>query len=164
MQTRIEGFTLRFAEEKDAGIILELIRELAEYEKLLTNVEATEETLKESLFRQNVTKTIIAKYYDKTVGYSIFFYNFSSFLGRLGIYIEDLYVKPEFRGKGFGETIFAFIAKLAVERKCGRLEWACLDWNKPSIAFYERMGATAMNDWAMYRIAGEGLERLAREF
>jgi GNAT superfamily N-acetyltransferase len=145
-RTRIDGFTIRFAEEKDAAIIFSMVKELAEYEKLLDSLEATEEILRESLFKCGVAETLIGEYKGKPVGYAIFFHNFSSFVGRIGIYIEDLYVKPQLRGKGFGEAMFMFIAKLAVERKCGRLEWSCLDWNTPSIGFYQKMGAIRMNE------------------
>jgi GNAT superfamily N-acetyltransferase len=164
IQTRIPGFTLRFAEEKDAGTIFGMAKELADYEKLLDGFEATEEQFKESLFQQGVAETLIGEYAGKSVGYAIFFHNFSSFLGRIGIYIEDVYVKPEMRGRGFGEAMFTFIAKLAVERKCGRLEWSCLDWNKPSIAFYEKMGAKRLDEWTMYRLAGRDLEQTAGKF
>ena len=145
IQTRIEGFALRFAAEKDVATIFSMIKELAEYEKLLDRLEATEEILRESLFQSDVVETLIGEFKGKPIGYAIFFHNFSSFKGRLGIYIEDIYVKPELRGKGFGEAIFTFIAKLAVERLCGRLEWACLNWNTPSIAFYKKMGAIPMD-------------------
>lgn len=159
--TLIDGFTISFAEEKDAGIILNLIKELAEYEKLLDRLEATEEIIKESLLKNGVAETLIGLYKQKPVGYAIFYHNFSSFTGRIGIYIEDLYVKPEVRKKGFGEAIFSYIAKIAVERKCGRLEWACLDWNKPSIKFYKKLGAIPMDEWTTYRLAGENLEKIA---
>jgi GNAT superfamily N-acetyltransferase len=164
IRTRIDGFTIRFAEEKDAEIIFNMVKELAEYERLLDSLEATEELLGESLFHRGVAETLIGEYRGKPVGYAIFFHNFSSFAGRLGIYVEDLYVKPAMRGKGFGETMFAFIAKLAVERRCARLEWSCLDWNKPSIAFYGKMGAVSLDEWTMYRLTGKSLEKIAREF
>jgi GNAT superfamily N-acetyltransferase len=164
IRTRIDGFTVRFAREKDTAVIFHMVKELAEYEKLLDSFEATEELLTESLFHRGAAEALIGEYDEKPVAYGIFFHSFSSFTGRIGIFIEDLYVKPEMRGKGFGETIFAFIAKLAIERKCGRLEWSCLDWNTPSIAFYKRMGAVPLDDWTMYRLTGKNLEKLAREF
>lgn len=164
IQTRINGFTLRFAEEKDTSTIFQMIKELAEYEKLLDRLEATEELLRETLFHRGVTETLIGEYKGNPVGYAIFFHNFSSFMGRLGIYIEDIYVKPELRGNGFGEALFTYIAKLAVERKCGRLEWSCLDWNVPSIAFYKKMGAVSMDEWTVYRLTGEKLAKMAGEF
>jgi GNAT superfamily N-acetyltransferase len=164
IQTRIEGFTIRFADEKDVGTIFDMIRELAEYEKLLDGFEMTEERLKKSLFHGGVAETLIGEYKQKPIGYAIFFHTFSSFAGRIGIYIEDIYVKLEMRGKGFGETMFAFIAKLAVERQCGRLEWSCLNWNTPSIVFYKKMGAAPLDDWMMYRLTGKKLSKIAREF
>ncbi len=164
IQTRIDGFTVRFAKKEDAKIIFNMIRELAEYEKLLDHFEATEELVQESLFRRNVAETLIGEFKHEPVGYAIFFYNISSFLGRIGIFIEDLYVKPEMRGKGFGKVMFSFIAKLAVERNCGRLEWACLDWNKPAITFYKKMNAVPLEDWTIYRVVGEDLKELANSF
>jgi len=163
VKTRINGFTIRFAKGNDARIVLDMVRELAAYEKLVENLEATEERFCESLFQRDVAETLIGEYEGKPVGYAIFFHNFSSFTGRIGLYIEDIYVKPEMRGKGFGQAIFAYIAKLAVERKCGRLEWSCLDWNKPSIAFYEKMSAKRLENWTMYRLSGEALQRMARK-
>jgi len=162
--TKVDEFMIRFAEEKDVGIIFGMIKELAAYEKLLDDFEATEELLHESLFQRNVAETLIGEYDQEPVGYAIFFHNISTFTGRIGIYIEDLYVKPPMRGKGFGEAMLTFIAKLAVERKCARLEWSCLDWNKPSIAFYKKMDAVALDDWTMYRVAGKSLKKLACEF
>ncbi|PNT91098.1 GNAT family N-acetyltransferase [Clostridium thermosuccinogenes] len=162
--TRIDGFKLRFAEEKDVGILLEMIKELAVYEKLLDEVTATEEILKDSLFHRKVAEAVIAEYEDKPVGYIIFFHNFSTFTGRPGIYLEDLYVRPEMRGKGLGKIMLAFLAKLAVERKCARFEWVCLDWNTPSIGFYKRMGAVPMDEWTIYRLTGSKLSELADEF
>ncbi len=162
--TRIDDFTIRFAEEKDNETVFSMIRELAEYEKLLPTLEATEELLRESLFQRRGAETLIGEYQQNPVAYAIFFHNFSSFAGRIGIYIEDIYVKSEMRGKGFGEAMFAYIAKLAVERKCGRLEWSCLDWNKPSIEFYERMGAEPLDKWTTYRLAGKNLTKIASGF
>ncbi len=159
-ETRINGFTIRFAEENDTKEIFRMVEELAMYEKLLEGFEATEDILREALFHHGAAETLIAEYNRKPIGYAIFFQTFSSFLGRIGIYIEDIYVKPEMRGKNFGEALFAFIAHLTVKRKCGRLEWSCLNWNKPSIAFYEKMGAKRLNDWSMYRLSGDALERL----
>ncbi|HLN45576.1 MAG TPA: GNAT family N-acetyltransferase [Candidatus Sulfotelmatobacter sp.] len=164
IQTRVDGFTIRFAKKEDVGIVFDMIKELAVYEKLLDNFEATEDLLQEALFKRNVAETLIGEYKHEPVGYAIFFYNISSFLGRVGIFVEDLYVKPEMRGKGFGETMLSFVAKIAVERNCGRLEWACLDWNKPSIAFYKKMNTVVLEDWTMYRVAGKSLRKLADNF
>jgi len=160
-QTRNSKFQLRFAEEKDVSLILSLIKELAEYEKLLHEVVTTEEILKESLFERKVAEVIIVEYEGNPIGYALFFYNFSTFLGRPGIYLEDLYVKHEMRGMGLGKIMLSYLAKLTVERKCGRLEWACLDWNKPSIKFYEKLGAVPMKDWTVFRLCNNALDRLA---
>ncbi len=162
--TRIDGFSIRFGGEKDTATIYELIKELAYYEKLQDGLELTEGLLKESLFKYNIVETIIGEYEKSAVAYAIFFHNFSSFTGRIGLYIEDLYVKPQMRKKGFGEAMFSFIAKLAVERDCGRLEWSCLDWNKPSIIFYKKMGAVPLKQWTMYRLTGRNLEKAAEKY
>jgi GNAT superfamily N-acetyltransferase len=162
--TKLDKFQLRFAEEKDIPVILKFIKELAIYENLLDQVTANEEILLESLFKRKVAEVIIAEYEGEAVGYALFFYNFSTFLGRPGIYLEDLYVTPEMRGKGFGKIILSYLAKLVVERDCGRLEWACLDWNEPSIKFYKGLGAISMEDWSVYRLTGEALESLAENF
>jgi GNAT superfamily N-acetyltransferase len=163
VETRIKGFTIRFANEDDAEIVFDMVKELAAYEQLTGSLEAREEIFRESLFQRGVAETLIGEYEGKPVGYAIFFHNFSSFMGRIGIFIEDIYVKTEMQGKGFGRAMFAYIAKLAVERKCGRLEWSCLDWNKSSIAFYEKMGARRLDEWSTYRLSGYALERIARK-
>lgn len=161
IDTKVNGFKIRFAELKDVSLILEFIKELAEYEKMLDEVVATEEILKEFLFERKTAEVIIGEFQDKPVCFALFFYNFSTFLGRPGIYLEDLFVKPEMRGKGIGKIMISFLAKLAIERKCGRLEWWCLDWNEPSIDFYKHLGATTMDDWTVYRICNEELNTLA---
>ncbi|WP_349668765.1 GNAT family N-acetyltransferase [Lacrimispora sp.] len=153
--------TFRYAQESDTALILEFIKELADYEKMLDDVVATEELLKEWLFEQKKAEVIFAQADGKEVGFALFFHNFSTFLGRGGIYLEDLFVKSEYRGKGIGKAIFKKLGAIARERGCGRLEWWCLDWNQPSIDFYRSMGAEAMDEWTVYRIAGEGLNRLA---
>lgn len=153
--------TFRYAQESDTALILEFIKALADYEKMSNDVVATEELLKEWLFMQKKAEVIFALADGKEVGFALFFHNFSTFLGRGGIYLEDLFVKPEYRGKGIGKAIFKKLGAIARERGCGRLEWWCLDWNQPSIDFYRSMGAEAMDEWTVYRIAGEGLNRLA---
>lgn len=158
-----QNINLRFAEEKDVPLILELIRELAVYEKLINEVTATEEILKKSLFIQKTAEVVIAEYNGKPAGYALFFHNFSTFLGKAGIYLEDLYVRPEMRGKGIGKAILKFLAAVAKDRDCSRLEWSCLDWNEPSIRFYKQMGAVPMSDWTVYRVSGEALINLASE-
>lgn len=157
----MEKCMFRFAEEKDVSLILYFIKELAEYEKMLDEVIATEEILKEWIFDKKKAEVIFALEDGVEVGFALFFHNFSTFLGRSGIYLEDLYVKPEFRGKGYGKALLKKLAQTAVERGCGRLEWWCLDWNKPSIDFYLSLGAQPMEDWTVYRITGKTLTRLA---
>lgn len=135
----------RCAEKKDCGLILSFIRALAEYEKMSDQVIATEELLCEWLFEKKTAECIFVLDGEKEVGFALIFHNFSTFLGRGGIYLEDLFVLPEYRGKGYGKALLKSLAKLAVERGCGRLEWACLDWNKPSIDFYRSLGAVPMD-------------------
>lgn len=155
------GLTLRFATSSDTADVLSLIKELAAYEHMESEVSATEEILDEFLFKRKHAEAVIGECDGKTVGFALFFHNFSTFLGRPGIYLEDLYVKPAFRGMGFGKTFLRFLAKLALERGCGRLEWSCLDWNKPSIGFYRHIGAQPMDEWTVYRVTGAGLRKLA---
>lgn len=158
----MEKYMFRFAQEKDTALILQFIRELAEYEKLLDEVVATEEILKEWIFDKKKAEVIFVLEDGIEAGFALFFHNFSTFLGRSGIYLEDLYVKPQYRGKGYGKALLKKLAQTAVERGCGRLEWWCLDWNKPSIDFYLSMGAQPMEDWTVYRIAGSTLTELAK--
>ena len=155
--------TFRFAQPEDTGLILQFIRELADYEKMLDQVVATEDLLREQLFDKQNAEVIFALADGKEVGFALFFHNFSTFLGRAGLYLEDLFVKPAFRGQGYGKAILKKLAQIAVERGCGRLEWACLDWNQPSIDFYLSMGAKPMNDWTVYRLTGDSLSRMAQE-
>ena len=163
--TQIPNFTIRFAVEQDVPVILSFIQGLAAYEKLTHEVSATEEGLCETLFGgRRVAEVLLGEYGGDPVGFALFFHNYSTFLGRPGIYLEDLFVNPKMRGRGFGKALLAYLAKLAVERKCGRVEWAVLDWNAPSIQFYKRLGAVAMNDWTVYRLTGGALASLAEEF
>lgn len=159
---KLEHFKIRFATIKDVSLILEFIRDLADYENMLHEVVATEEVLIESLFERKMAEVVIGEYKNKPVAFALFFHNFSTFLGRPGIYLEDLYVKPEMRGKGIGKVMLSFLAKLAIERKCGRLEWWCLDWNEPSIHFYKQLGAVPMDEWTVFRVYGEALKKLAK--
>lgn len=152
----------RFATEDDLTLILDFIRQLAEYENMLDEVVATEELLNEWIFEKKVAEVIFALEDDVEVGFALFFHNFSTFLGKAGIYLEDLFVKPEYRGKGYGKGLIKKLASIAVERNCGRLEWWCLDWNKPSIDFYLSLGAEPMDEWTVYRITGDTLKRLAK--
>ena len=153
---------IRFAAPGDEHIILGLIRELAEYEHALDEVIATPELLAEWLFERKTCECLILSTGGEDVGMALFFHNFSTWLGRGGIYLEDLYVKPEHRGKGFGTALLAKLAQIALERGCGRLEWACLDWNTPSIEFYKSLGAQTMDEWTVYRLTGDTLEAMAR--
>ena len=153
--------SFRYAGPEDAGLILQFIRELADYEQLLHEVVATEEILTEWIFQKQKAEVIFALEEGKEVGFALFFHNFSTFLGRSGVYLEDLYVRPEYRGKGYGKGLLKALARIAVARGCGRLEWWCLDWNKPSIDFYLSLGAEPMSDWTVYRIAGDTLKQMA---
>jgi Predicted acetyltransferase len=151
----------RFAEPSDVSLILQFIRDLAEYEHLLNEVVATEELLTEWIFEKKKAEVIFVMHNGVEAGFALFFHNFSTFLGRAGIYLEDLFVKPEYRGRGYGKALLKELARIAVERGCGRLEWWCLDWNKSSIDFYLSLGAEPMSDWTVYRIAGDTLKKLA---
>ncbi len=157
----MKHLTFRYAEERDTAIILKFIRDLAEYEKMLEEVVATEELLREWIFEKKKAEVIFALEDGEEIGFALFFHNFSTFLGRAGIYLEDLYVKPEKRGMGYGVALLKKLARTAVERGCGRLEWWCLDWNRPGIDFYLSLGAEPMSDWTVYRIAGDTLQSLA---
>ena len=154
--------TFRFAEEKDCGLILTFIRYLAEYEKMADQVVATEDLLREWIFEKNKAEVLFVCEEGKEVGFALFFHNFSTFLGRAGIYLEDLFVLPEYRGKGYGKALLKRLARITIERGCGRLEWACLDWNRSSIDFYLSLGAKQMSDWTTYRLTGETLKELAQ--
>ena len=149
--------TIRFAGPEDAPAILGFIRGLAVYEKLEDQVVATEGLLWEWIFEKKKAEVLLAEADGKAVGFALFFHNFSTFLGRVGIYLEDLYVPPEQRGKGYGKALLRRLAQITVERGCGRLEWSCLDWNRPSIDFYLSLGARPMADWTVYRMTGETL-------
>lgn len=151
----------RYAKREDTPLILDFIKELADYEKLLDQVVADEPTLEHWLFDEKKAEVIFVLEGNDEVGFALFFHNFSTFLGRAGLYLEDLYVKPEYRGKGYGKSLIEKLASIAVERGCGRFEWWCLDWNKPSIDFYLSLGAEPMKDWTVYRITGKTLQNLA---
>ncbi|MBA3415527.1 MAG: GNAT family N-acetyltransferase [Chloroflexia bacterium] len=158
----MSGTRVREASEEDVPLILSFIRELAEYEKLSHEVVATEEELRKSLFgERRYAEVLIAEHDGSPAGFALFFHNFSTFLGKPGVYLEDLYVNPAFRGAGVGKKLLVHLASLAKRRGCGRLEWWVLDWNEPSIGFYKNLGATAMDDWTIYRLAGTALDDLA---
>ena len=157
----MNSVTFRKAERKDTALILEFIRSLAAYEKMENEVVADKALLEEWIFDKQKAEVIFAVADGKEVGFALFFHNFSTFLGRAGLYLEDLFVKPEYRGKGYGKAILKRLAAIAVERGCGRLEWSCLDWKKPSIDFYRSLGAVPMDEWTVYRVTGETLKKLA---
>ena len=155
--------TFRFAVEQDTPLILNFIKELADYEHMLDQVVADEATLADQLFQKKNAEVLFALENGREVGFALYFHNFSTFLGRSGVYLEDLFVLPEYRGRGYGKALLCRLAAIAKEEGCGRLEWWCLDWNKPSIDFYKSMGAEPMEDWTVYRVAGETLDKLAEE-
>lgn len=155
------GLILREAVEKDCELIFELIKELAVYEKMLDKVTTTVETLRKSLFELKAARVILAEYEGETIGYALYFFNFSTFIGKPGIYLEDLYVRPAYRGKGFGKALLTQIATIAKEHECERVEWVCLNWNEPSIKFYESIGAVHMDEWRTYRLTTEYINQLA---
>ena len=155
------NLTFRYATENDCAKILFFIKELAAYQEMLDKVVATEELLKKWLFEKERAEVFFACENGYEIGFALFYQNFSSFLGKAGIYLENLFVLPEFRGKGYGKAILKELARIAVERKCGRLEWCCLDWNQPSIDFYLSLGAKPMDDWTVYRITGQTLIKLS---
>jgi GNAT superfamily N-acetyltransferase len=165
IKTRDPSFVLREASVADVPLILSFIRELADYEKLSHEVVATEAVLRESLFgNRRVAEVVLGYYRDEPTAFALFFHNFSTFLGQQGIYLEDLYVKPRMRGRGIGKIMLAYLARLARERDCGRLEWWVLDWNEPAWRFYRSIGARAMDEWTVHRITGDSLEELAERF
>ena len=151
----------RFADEGDVALILDFIKGLAEYERMSDQVVATEDILREWIFEKKKAEVIFAQEDGKEIGFALFFHNFSTFLGRSGIYLEDLFVLPEYRGRGHGKALIRELARITVERGCGRLEWSCLDWNRPSIDFYLSLGATPMDEWTVYRLTGDGLKEFA---
>jgi GNAT superfamily N-acetyltransferase len=155
---------IRRAQSSDVPVILALIKELAEYERLSHEVTATEMQLNEHLFGDSPkAEVLIAERSSRPIGFALFFQNFSTFLAKPGIYLEDLYVKPEQRGKGVGKALLKYLARIAVERGCGRLEWAVLNWNEPAIKFYKLLHAQPMNDWTIHRVTGSALENLAAD-
>lgn len=154
-------YIFRYATKKDAALVLQFIKDIAEYEKMSDQVVNSEELLLDWVFYQKRAEVIFVLEDGKEVGFALFFHNYSTFVGRSGLYLEDLFVKPEYRGKGYGKALITKLAEIAVERNCGRMEWTCLDWNKPSINFYLSLGAKPMDEWTTYRLSGDGLKNLA---
>ncbi len=162
--TVIKRLVIRKASEADVPVLLRLIRELADYEHLSQECIATEESIKDILFGDGVNaEALVAEYDDTPVGFALFFHNFSTFLGKRGIYIEDLFVKPDFRRKGVGRALLMHIVRIAKERKCGRVEWCVLDWNEPAIKFYKGIGAKPLDEWTIFRLSGDALQKLGEE-
>jgi len=162
MSQELQEISIRPATEHDVALILQFIRDLARYERLEHEVVATEETLHKALFGHPAyAEVVFACLHGEPVGFALFFHNFSTFLGQPGIYLEDLYVRPEARGHGVGRRLLSWLAATAIERRCGRLEWAVLNWNEPSIQFYRNMGAVAVDEWTTYRVTGPALTNLA---
>ena len=162
--TSLADFRIEQASAEHVPLILSFVRELAEYERLSHEVVATEEHLRETLFGARPAAEVIIGYSkDAPVSFALFFHNYSTFLGQPGLYLEDLFVKPEMRGRGIGRAMLVYLARLAKERGCGRFEWAVLDWNEPAIKFYKNLGAAGMDEWTTFRLTGESLDRLAGE-
>ncbi len=153
-------FAIRPATAEDMPLVLTLIQELSVYEKMEDQVTATLDNLNEWIVEKQKAEVVLGEWNGEAVGYALYFHNFSTFLGRSGIYLEDIYVRPRFRGQGFGKAFFRYLAALCLARGCGRLEWCCLDWNKPSIDFYRSMGAVPMEDWTIYRLSEDALHKL----
>ena len=165
IDTKIEGYKLKLAEKSDLSVIYRFVKEMAEYEKLSHELVATEESLENALFGINKVIEIVLGYYDEQpVSFAVFFKNFSTYLGKPGLYLEDLFVIPEMRGKGFGKTLITFLAKLANDRGYGRFEWIVLDWNKTAIEFYKSIGANPMKEWIINRVTGDKLKSLSEQF
>ena len=158
----MDQLIFRCAQPQDAEKILFFIRELAKYEKMEDDVVATPQLLKEWIFDKQKAEVIFPVVDGEEVGFALFFYNFSTFLGRAGLYLEDLFILPQHRGRGYGKATLCRLAQIALERGCGRLEWSCLDWNQPSIDFYLSLGAKKMDEWTVYRLTGETLENMAK--
>ncbi|MBN8622864.1 MAG: GNAT family N-acetyltransferase [Flavobacteriales bacterium] len=157
------AFIIRKAEAKDIATIFDLIKKLAVYEKLEKDVITSENELKENIFTKNFAKVLIAEENEKPVGFALYFYNFSTFVGKPGLYLEDLFVEPECRGKGYGKALLIELSKIAEDENCGRFEWSVLDWNTPSIEFYKSLGAKPMDEWTVFRLDKEGISKLAKK-
>lgn len=151
---------IRKATREDVPLILDFIHGIARYEKMEDDVQVTEDMLRNWVFDRQIAEVVFAMEDDQEVGFVLYFHNYSTFVGKAGLYIEDLYVKPEFRGKGYGKALFLYLAHTALQRGCGRMEWTCLNWNKPSIRFYRSMGAVPLDDWRVYRLTEDGLRAL----
>ncbi|NFT08646.1 GNAT family N-acetyltransferase [Clostridium botulinum] len=160
IETKIKGLKFKETTEEDIPVILEFIKKIAVYEKMLDQVVATKETLKKSIFQNNRAHVLLVEFNDKVIGYIIYFFNFSTFIGKAGLYLEDIYIDPEYRGNGIGKEAFATLVHIAKGEKCERMEWVCLDWNEPSLNFYESIGAKQMNQWIIHRLDKEAIQKI----
>lgn len=160
IETKIKEVKFKRTTEKDILVILDFIKQIAIYEKMLDKVTATEQSIKESIFDNNRAEALLIEFNNEVIGYIIYFFNFSTFVGREGLYLEDLYIKPEYRGNGIGKKSFELLAHIAKENKCERLEWTCLDWNEPSLKFYKNIGAKPMTEWIIHRLDKEAIEKI----
>lgn len=161
IQTSIDNLRLKKAKIEDTSLILDLIKEIAIYEKMLDQVVATEESLKESIFNKKEAEVLLVELNKEVIGYVLYFFNYSTFIGRGGFYLEDIYIKEQYRKNGYGKAIFKVLGKIAYENGCERMEWACLNWNKPSIEFYKSLGAVGMDEWTVYRLTRDKIKALA---
>ena len=160
IDTKIKGFRLRNSVNEDVDLILSLIKEMAIYENMLNEVIATKESIMESIFEKKQAEAMIAEFNGKPIGYVLYFFNYSTFVGRSGFYLEDIYIKKEYRGMGLGKEIFKVISKIAHENGCKRMEWSCLNWNAPSIKFYKSLGAIPMDEWTVYRLTEDNIKSI----
>lgn len=163
IETKINGLKFKKATEMDASTLLSFIKKIAVYEEMLDDVTATEESLKESIFKNNRAEALLIEFNNNVVGYIIYFFNFSTFIGREGLYLEDIYIDPEYRGKGIGKEAFEILVHIAKNNKCERMEWVCLDWNKPSLEFYNSIGAKQLNEWIIHRLDKNALDKIYNE-
>ncbi len=162
--TKCPGFTIRQAREEDAALVLQLVQGLADYEQMSDDVHTDVETLRRNLFEKKQAEVIIGEEQGVPVCFALYFYNFSTFEGKHGLYLEDLFVKPEYRGRGYGTAMLAWLGKKAVEEDCARFEWVCLDWNEPALKVYRKLGAVPQKQWVIQRLTGEELQALAASF
>ena len=160
IDTKYDEFKLRETTVEDTALILSFIKGIAEYEKMSNEVVATEEVLRKSIFEDNRAKVLIAEENGHPIGFALFFFNFSTFIGKAGLYLEDIFILPKYRGKGYGKEIFKVLAKIAVENSCERMEWVCLNWNEPSKKFYTGLGAIPMDEWTTFRLTEEYVREL----
>ena len=161
IETKINGLKFKRTTEKDSAVILDFIKQIAIYEKMLDKVIATEQSIKESIFDNNRAEALLIEFNNEIIGYIIYFFNFSTFVGKEGIYLEDLYLKPEYRGNGIGKKSFELLAQIAKEHKCERIEWTCLNWNEPSLKFYKSIGAKQMDEWIIHRLDKESIDKIS---